>query len=401
MSGRGGRAREQNYETEVFQIPATFLERVRLTPTILPKSVPIDYFVDDIIHWYLRNESEEVRNFAGNLQNKRRVRNELIFAIEKLNNITWRIPIMWNSIRIPTNLSFFRSAFPRYRILRYENDPLRIDPRIGVLDMLEFDEGLEEVVRTREEGGISLSDLSDNGRQQINNALDTLRIYTARSLNDPMVSDALQVFQNEFIFRECGTPREIINRWTILDLNWALREEWRREPYFRDRRRPDMYLFENRTPEQIEAHRDGLVFGFPLRRDIIITSRFGRRENVEPENHEGVDFRARDGIDVVIASERGRVDRAYLENVPRNISGGGHSHLRIIHANGWQTRYLHMDSFDERIVVGAQVNKGQQLGKSGRRLNSIPHLHFEIRRNETTPMDPELFFHGMEFSHSL
>ena len=134
-----------------------------------------------------------------------------------------------------------------------------------------------------------------------------------------------------------------------------------------------------------DAAKDGLIFSNPLK-IMEVTSPFGHRTNAIPNNHEGTDYRASIKT-FVYASEAGTITMALIEP-PSNISKSNSSNLRIDHGKGWETRYIHLDSF----VVKEQeiVTKGQLIGYSGNRKNTIAHLHFEIRKNNV-PKNPENF----------
>ncbi len=64
------------------------------------------------------------------------------------------------------------------------------------------------------------------------------------------------------------------------------------------------------------------------------------------------------------------------------------SYLIIDGINGFEQRYVHMDSFV--VDVGDKVRKGELIGHTGDKKNTAPHLHFELRR-DGIPVDPDLF----------
>lgn len=65
--------------------------------------------------------------------------------------------------------------------------------------------------------------------------------------------------------------------------------------------------------------------------------------------------------------------------------------VRIRHSNGEYSVYGHVESFN--VSVGQTVTAGQQIATMGNRGKSTgPHLHFEIRQNESTPIDPVTWF---------
>lgn len=115
-----------------------------------------------------------------------------------------------------------------------------------------------------------------------------------------------------------------------------------------------------------------------------ITSRFGFR-SLFGRIHKGVD----------IALNIGDTIRAALPGVVAKISydSGGYGHYVIlVHNNGLETRYAHLDTTLNNITVGHFLNAGDPLGFGGSSGNSTgPHLHFEIRlQNEA--VDPTILF---------
>jgi hypothetical protein len=89
-----------------------------------------------------------------------------------------------------------------------------------------------------------------------------------------------------------------------------------------------------------------------------------------------------------------------------DASGTSGNMLTIRDADGWSYRYMHINNdtpgtddglnppewiFAPGIVAGAKVKAGQFvafLGDSGNAETTGPHLHFEIRRPDGTPIDP-------------
>lgn len=91
-------------------------------------------------------------------------------------------------------------------------------------------------------------------------------------------------------------------------------------------------------------------------------------------SHAGVDLKAR--YIPVYASRNGTVNFAGTQ------SGYGKI-VKITHANGYETRYAHLNKIYVRI--GQRVKQGENIGQSGMtgRVTG-PHLHFEIRKNGKT-----------------
>ena len=113
----------------------------------------------------------------------------------------------------------------------------------------------------------------------------------------------------------------------------------------------------------------------PLKFGGIVTSRFSRRRfhpilrRYRP--HLGIDYRAPVGSAVQAVAD-GRVVFAAWDR------GGGRT-IRLRHAKGYETYYLHLS----RILVrrGHRVRQGQLIGRTGATgLATGPHLDFRIRQ---------------------
>ena len=62
-------------------------------------------------------------------------------------------------------------------------------------------------------------------------------------------------------------------------------------------------------------------------------------------------------------------------------SGGGRT-VRIRHASGYESGYLHLSAFGPGIRAGVHVSQGQLIGKVGMTgLATGPHLHYELRKD--------------------
>ena len=114
---------------------------------------------------------------------------------------------------------------------------------------------------------------------------------------------------------------------------------------------------------------DEEVFLLPV--SAPVSSPFGPRWGRE---HKGIDFAANYGDDVFAAYD-GTVKFSGYESGFGNL-------LIIEHPNGYESYYAHLS---ERIAAdGEKVTKGQVIGKVGSTGNSTgPHLHFEIRKDNT------------------
>ena len=116
----------------------------------------------------------------------------------------------------------------------------------------------------------------------------------------------------------------------------------------------------------------------PLKFDPSISSHFSRNRRHPVLNirsaHLGVDYRAPSGAPVVAVSA-GTVSFAAWTR------GGGRT-VRVRHASGYETAYLHLSAMGPGIRRGAHVAQGQLIGRVGATgLVTGPHLHYELKKN--------------------
>jgi len=112
-----------------------------------------------------------------------------------------------------------------------------------------------------------------------------------------------------------------------------------------------------------------------------ISSYFGHRR--DPINgrrafHEGVDFAARRGTDVLAVAPGVVVDAGYRPGYGRMVE--------IRHGHGYSTRYAHNQ--ENLVRIGDTVERGQpiaRVGSSGRSTGT--HVHFEVLKG-SEPVDP-------------
>ncbi len=124
----------------------------------------------------------------------------------------------------------------------------------------------------------------------------------------------------------------------------------------------------------------GLASNFVWPAQGMLSSRFGWRWG---RLHQGVDIAAPVGTPIW-ASANGTVDYAGWN------SGGYGNMIDIIHSNGTITRYAHLNAiYVKRGQVVGQSQVIAAMGNSGR--STGPHLHFEIRPNGRTAIDPMSF----------
>ncbi|MDY3979351.1 MAG: M23 family metallopeptidase [Tidjanibacter sp.] len=109
-----------------------------------------------------------------------------------------------------------------------------------------------------------------------------------------------------------------------------------------------------------------------------ISSKYGMR--VHPINHrrqmhKGVDYAAPKGTPVMAIAD-GKVTAKFWDN-----KGGGNV-LKITHANGYVSMYLHLNGYAKGIKVGKHVSQGQLVAYVGTTGGSTgPHLDFRVTKN--------------------
>jgi murein DD-endopeptidase MepM/ murein hydrolase activator NlpD len=120
------------------------------------------------------------------------------------------------------------------------------------------------------------------------------------------------------------------------------------------------------------------VLASPLRFTPRVTSGFSRRRlhpvhrTVRP--HLGVDYAAATGTPVVAVASGVVVSAGW--------AGGGGRQVRIRHAGGLESYYLHLSAFGKGIQAGAHVDQGQLIGRVGATGTATgPHLDYRLRRN--------------------
>ncbi len=120
------------------------------------------------------------------------------------------------------------------------------------------------------------------------------------------------------------------------------------------------------------------VLASPLRFTPRVTSGFSRRR-LHPVHrtvraHLGVDYAAPTGTPVVAVASGVVVSAGW--------AGGGGRQVRIRHAGGLESYYLHLSAFGKGIRAGARVDQGQVIGRVGATGTATgPHLDYRIRKN--------------------
>ncbi len=96
--------------------------------------------------------------------------------------------------------------------------------------------------------------------------------------------------------------------------------------------------------------------------------------------HTGVDFAAPKGTPVVAVADGVVTFKGW--------GGGGGNTLKIKHAGGYTTGYLHLNGYAKGINQGSHVSQGQLIGYVGSTGTSTgPHLDYRVWKGNT-PIDP-------------
>jgi murein DD-endopeptidase MepM/ murein hydrolase activator NlpD len=120
------------------------------------------------------------------------------------------------------------------------------------------------------------------------------------------------------------------------------------------------------------------VLASPLRFTPRVTSGFSRRR-LHPVHriyraHLGVDYAAATGTPVVAVADGVVLSAGW--------AGGGGRQVRIRHAAGLESFYLHLSAFARGIRPGARVEQGQLIGRVGASGTATgPHLDYRLRKN--------------------
>jgi murein DD-endopeptidase MepM/ murein hydrolase activator NlpD len=116
----------------------------------------------------------------------------------------------------------------------------------------------------------------------------------------------------------------------------------------------------------------------PLKFNPRITSGFSLRR-LHPVHgtyraHLGVDYGAPTGTEIVSVASGVVVSAAW--------AGGGGRQVRIRHAGGYETYYLHLSRFAAGIRAGTRVAQGQVIGYVGATGTATgPHLDYRVKRH--------------------
>ena len=116
----------------------------------------------------------------------------------------------------------------------------------------------------------------------------------------------------------------------------------------------------------------------PLKFDPRITSRFSpRRRHPVLQTiraHRGVDYGAPTGSEVVAVASGTVISATYDRANGRMV--------RLRHASGYESSYLHLSAFARGIRAGVRVGQGEVIGRVGSTgLATGPHLHYGLKKN--------------------
>ncbi len=138
---------------------------------------------------------------------------------------------------------------------------------------------------------------------------------------------------------------------------------------------------------------------FPVREEVYYRDTFGACRDGCSRRHEGQDLIG-GRLNHLLAASDGEV--TFIRD---DAGGTAGNWIKIVDAQGWQYNYMHVNNdapgtddgsnpdrwrFARGIEVGARVQKGQfiaYMGDSGNAEGSVPHLHFEIRKPDGTPIN--------------
>lgn len=137
-----------------------------------------------------------------------------------------------------------------------------------------------------------------------------------------------------------------------------------------------------------QAPPSGSMFAWPVPGHYGISSPFGYRKDPftgATAGHSGIDIIG--NVSAINGAAACAAGNGTVIKVTNDGWGGGYgNNVVIYHGNGYSTLYAHLQR--TTVSVGQQVTVGQQIGVVGSTGRSTgPHLHFEVRVNDT-PVNP-------------
>lgn len=224
---------------EVYNLP---MEKIKEKIPSNWRHYNIEKLFDYIIDHYIEDEEEKIKALfeAYAPGSRTELRNQLKERIHELNEMppnNYSISRNTRSIKIPSNLDFFKMVFPDFRLMM--NTVTKISTEIGVLQELNYSLTLEQVFRgTRQPDGID-----STGIMEVNTALDRMKIYSCSNENQGKKTDAtvegIKIFQKEYIDNVRNQPivevkykNGELDGSTLHEMHLALKHGWTRELYF-------------------------------------------------------------------------------------------------------------------------------------------------------------------------
>lgn len=229
----------------------------------------------------------------------------------------------------------------------------------------------------------------EDGPQSLTTSLYASLYHGAQlhSVNAETIQLILRIHAPETDYRRAVRPTDAI------DLFFDAREEPSAEP------EPGDLLFTAltngsetkkfwrfRTPDGVIDYYDefgnnsrNFLMRRPFRGEVVnFASGFGMRRHPLLLNvyrpHNGIDWSGPTGTPIVAAGA-GVIEFAAYKGEYGN-------HIRIRHANGYQTTYSHLSRYGPGVREGVNVRQGQVIGFIGNTgLSAGPHLHFEVLVN--------------------
>lgn len=114
---------------------------------------------------------------------------------------------------------------------------------------------------------------------------------------------------------------------------------------------------------------------WPLPTEGVITREFGFHDSLEnPKYHIGIDIQALSGNEIKVVEDGIVEETGYNQNYGLMVI--------VCHEDGLKTLYAHCSAI--KVIAGDKVKVGDVIafvGDTGQALE--PHLHFEVRENET------------------
>ncbi|WP_054742231.1 M23 family metallopeptidase [Cellulosilyticum ruminicola] len=140
----------------------------------------------------------------------------------------------------------------------------------------------------------------------------------------------------------------------------------------------------------VEKAKEEIKFISPIKVEAELTAPFDQDRT--SYSHQGIDLKMPIGTPVYAAAD-GKVIKAAPDS--KGINAGGGNIIMLVHADGSQTWYMHLDAY--AVNLGNNVKQGQIIGFSGNTGDSsAPHLHLEYRVNGI-PLDPRFIIENKQY----